>query len=278
MQSLEPIRISDAEFAKVRAFALDMAGISLSPAKKTLVVSRWSKRLAHHGLSSFGEYLKLLQDGRSGDELQISLDLLTTNETYFFREPKHFDFMRDRVLPGSKAGGPFRVWSAACSSGEEPYSIAMQLAAELSHSNWEVLGTDISMRVLQRARMGLYDTTRIEGIPPDYLRRFCLKGIGPYANKLLIDQALRQRLRFERVNLTETLPNFGQFDVIFLRNVMIYFDLDTKAKVVGRLLPYLKPGGYFLIGHCDTLHGIDHDLEPLGIAIYRKPAMPPRPA
>ncbi len=272
---MESIPISDAEFARVRAFALGMAGISLSSAKKNLVASRWSKRLAHHGLNNFGEYLRLIQDPRCGEELQISLDLLTTNETYFFREPKHFDFLRDQVLPGTKAGSPFRVWSAACSSGEEPYSIAMQLAAELNHSNWEVLGTDLSMRVLEHARMGLYDTTRIEGIPPEYLRRFCLKGTGPYANKLLIDQPLRRRLRFERVNLTETLPNFGQFDVIFLRNIMIYFDLDTKQKVVGRLLPYLKPGGHFLIGHCDTLHGIDHHLELMGNAIYRKPGASP---
>jgi chemotaxis protein methyltransferase CheR len=269
---MEPIGISDAEFARVQALAMELAGISLSSSKKTLVVSRWGKRLIHHGLRNYGEYLKLLTDGRAADELQISLDLLTTNETYFFREPKHFDFLRSRVLPAAKPGAAFRVWSAACSSGEEPYSIAMQLAAELKHPNWEVLGTDISSRVLKRAQTGLYDMSRTEGIPPDYLRRFCLKGTGPYADNLLIDRPLRERTRFGRVNLNETLPKLGQFDVIFLRNVMIYFDTDTKANVVSRLIPCLKPGGFFLIGHCDTLHGIPHNLEPVGIAIYRKPA------
>src|SRR5438270_892037 len=169
---MEPIGISDAEFARVQALAMELAGISLSAAKKTLVVSRWGKRLTHHGLRTFGEYLKLLADGRAADELQISLDLLTTNETYFFREPKHFDFLRRQVLPAAKPGVPFRVWSAACSSGEEPYSIAMQLAAELKHPDWNVLGTDISARVLERARAGLYEMSRIVGIPPDYLRRF----------------------------------------------------------------------------------------------------------
>jgi chemotaxis protein methyltransferase CheR len=251
---------------------MELAGISLSSSKKTLVVSRWGKRLAHHGLTNYGEYLKLIADSQSGEELQISLDLLTTNETYFFREQKHFDFLRNHVLPAVRSGHPFRIWSAACSSGEEPYSIAMQLAAELKHPNWEVLGTDISSRVLKRARTGLYEMSRIQGIPPDYLRRFCLKGTGPYADHLLIGRPLRERIRFERVNLNETLPKLGQFDVIFLRNVMIYFDTDTKAKVVSRLLPCLKPGGFFLIGHCDTLHGIAHNLEPLGIAIYRKAA------
>jgi chemotaxis protein methyltransferase CheR len=262
--------ISDVEFARVRAFAMEMAGISLGASKKSLVVSRWGKRLAHHGLSSYAEYLKLLAGSGSGEEGQIALDLLTTNETYFFREPKHFDFLRDQVLPAAQSDTPFRVWSAACSSGEEPYSIAMLLGAEFNHSNWEVLGTDISSRVLKKARTGVYDMTRTQGIPPDYLRRFCLKGTGPYADTLLIDRPLRARIRFDRVNLNDTLPQLGQFDVIFLRNVMIYFDTDTKAKVVSRLLPRLKPGGYFLIGHCDTLYGLTHNLEPLGISIYRK--------
>jgi chemotaxis protein methyltransferase CheR len=202
----------------------------------------------------------------------MSLDLLTTNETYFFREPKHFEFLRKQVLPAAKSGVPFRVWSAACSSGEEPYSIAMQLAAELKHPDWNVVGTDISSRVLDRARTGLYGMSRIQGIPPDYLRRFCLKGTGPYADNLRIDRPLRERVRFGRVNLNETLPKLGQFDVIFLRNVMIYFDADTKAKVVNRLIPCLKPGGFFLIGHCETLQGVPHNLEPFGIAIFRKPA------
>jgi chemotaxis protein methyltransferase CheR len=203
-------------------------------------------------------------------ERQISIDLLTTNETYFFREPKHFDFLRDAVLPHANPRDRFRVWSAACSSGEEPYSIAMLLADRLAHKDWEIVGTDLSSRVLDDARKGLYDAVRTQGIPAEYLRRFCLKGTGPYADKILVDRPLRERLQFRQVNLTETLPSLGLFDVIFLRNVMIYFDTPTKADVLARLLPCLKRGGYFLIGHSDTLSGVSHELETVKTAIFRK--------
>jgi chemotaxis protein methyltransferase CheR len=263
--------ITDAEFARVRSLAMKMAGISLPASKKTLVVSRWGKRLAFHHLESISDYLDLIGEERSAEELQISLDLLTTNETYFFREPKHFDFLRDEVFRKSKGADSIRVWSAACSTGEEPYSVAMQMAAELAHSNWEVVGSDISSRVLEAAQRGMFDSNRIEGIPPAYLQRFCLKGTGPYAGKLLVDKQLRARVRFERVNLNEPLPRLGLFDVILLRNVMIYFDMPTKARLIQRLIPCLKPGGYFLIGHCDSISGIPHPLELKQTAVYRKP-------
>jgi chemotaxis protein methyltransferase CheR len=148
----------------------------------------------------------------------------------------------------------------------------MLLAAELRHRNWEVLGTDISSRVLETARRALYDMARTEGIPREYLQRYCMKGTGPYAGKLLIEQALRDHVQFAQLNLNEALPAVGQFDVILLRNVMIYFDADTKARVVERLLPCLKAGGHFLIGHCDSLQGMTHDLKPLQTAVFRKSA------
>jgi chemotaxis protein methyltransferase CheR len=269
---MEQIAISEAEFAQVRAFALREAGISLSPAKQTLVMGRWNKRLLHHGLQSYSAYLQLINDQSQADERRISIDLLTTNETYFFREPKHFDFLRDSILPGAGTRERFRVWSAACSTGEEPYSIAMLLSDRLTHNNWEVLGTDLSSRVLESARQGLYDTVRTQGIPEDYLRRFCLKGTGPYTDKVLVDKPLRDRLQFSHLNLNETLPRLGLFDVVFLRNVMIYFDTPTKAAVVGRIANCLRPGGYLMIGHSDTLNGVAHALEPVKTAIFRKPA------
>jgi chemotaxis protein methyltransferase CheR len=267
---MHTFELTDAEFAKIRAFAMRAAGIHLSPAKKSLVMGRWNKRLVHHGLQSYHQYLNLIGEESEAEERQISIDLLTTNETYFFREPKHFEFLRDTVIPGQQSRERFRVWSAACSTGEEPYSIAMVMADRMSHDNWEVLGTDLSRRVLQTARQGLYDSTRTDGIPNDYLRRFCLKGTGPYANKLLVDQPIRERVQFRQVNLIETLPRAGLFDVIFLRNVMIYFDTPTKQAVVDRLLACLKPGGYFLIGHSDTLNGIPHALEMPKTAVFRK--------
>jgi chemotaxis protein methyltransferase CheR len=265
-----PVNITDAEFGKVRDWAMRSAGISISATKKALVVSRWGRRLAHHGLANFESYLKLLSSA-DGDEPQIALDLLTTNETYFFREPKHFDFLRATVLPAVKPGSRFRIWSAACSSGEEAYSIAMLLAAERPSCPWDVLGTDISSRVLATARAGLYDLTRAEQIPQDYLRRFCLNGVGPHAGKLLIERALRERIQFSRANLNEPMANFGQFDVIMLRNVMIYFDTKTKERVLRHLLPSLKIGGYFIIGHCDSLAGVGHSLTTCSTSVFRRP-------
>jgi chemotaxis protein methyltransferase CheR len=268
---MEQITISEAEFVQVRAFALREAGISLSPTKQSLVMGRWNKRLLHHGLGSYGAYLKLINDQAQSEERRISIDLLTTNETYFFREPKHFDFLRDSILPGVSARERFRVWSAACSTGEEPYSIAMLLSDRLAHHNWDLLGTDLSTRVLESARQGLYDTARTRDIPADYLRRFCLKGTGPYTDKVLIDEPLRERVQFSHVNLNETLPRLGLFDVVFLRNVMIYFEPPTKVAVVARIANCLRPGGYLIIGHSDTLNGVAHALQPVKTSIFRKP-------
>jgi chemotaxis protein methyltransferase CheR len=272
MLNVEPVNLSDAEFKRIRALAARLAGITIAPTKKALVVGRWGRRLTHHGFESYSAYLDLLESGQAGDELQISLDLLTTNETNFFREPKHFDFLRNDVLPKRSRGNPFRVWSAACSSGEEPYSVAMLLAAELPEAGWEVLGTDISSRVLETARLGLYDLARGKPIPADYLRRFCLRGTGPHAGQFLIDRSLRDRVRFARANLNEPLPDFGKFDVILLRNVLIYFDNDTKARVVSHLVPALRPGGVFIIGHCDTLTGVSHALTACSASVYMKPS------
>jgi len=268
----QAIPLSDAEFGEVRALAMRLAGISLNASKKALVVSRWSKRLAHHRFKSFREYLDYLGDRGSGQELQISLDLLTTNETYFFREPQHFEFLRTEVLPRLAPGAKVRMWSAACSSGEEPYSLAMLLQAELRHSNFDVVGSDISTRVLERAKRGQYAIAQAERIPAEYLRRFCLKGTGPQEGTLLIDRALCQRVQFQHVNLNEVLPQLGQFDVIVLRNVMIYFDTATKSSIVQRLIPQLRRGGYFIIGHCDTLHGVDHGLDVVKPSIFQRSA------
>ncbi len=266
----EPIPITDSEFAQVRDLAMRIAGISIATSKKALIVGRWSRRLHHHRLTSFKDYLALLSGSSAGEELQMALDLLTTNETNFFREPKHFDFVRTQVLPTLTPGNRFRAWSAACSSGEEPYSLAMLLADQLESRPWDVLGTDISSRVLDTARTGLYELARANPIPRDYLQRFCLKGNGPHTGQFLIDRAVRDRVQFARANLNERMPDFGQFDVIMLRNVMIYFDAPTKERVVRHLLPALKAGGYFIIGHCDTLAGVTHSLISVSPSVYRK--------
>lgn len=264
-------RLLDSEFTQFQGLLYRLAGISLSPAKKALVCGRLAKRIKHHRLDSYGEYFQLLTSGREPQELQIAIDLLTTNETYFFREPKHFEFLRSRVIPARRPGSTFRVWSAACSSGEEPYSIAMLLADCLREAPWEIVASDISTRVLERARSAHYAMERAEHIPQEYLRTFCLKGVGRQEGTFMIDKRLRSKIDFRQVNLNEQLPRLGEFDVIFLRNVMIYFQTETKRQVVARLLAKLRPGGVFIIGHSESLNGLTQGLQNIMPSIYRKP-------
>lgn len=267
---MSSIDIADHEFAQFQRFIFEAAGITLSDAKKPLVCGRLAKRLAHFRLDSFSAYFRLLTDGSAPDECQTAIDLLTTNETYFFREPKHFELVRAQALAARGRREPFRVWSAACSSGEEVYSLAMVLEDTLEHSPWEVLGTDISSRVLERARGGHYRTERTDHIPRDYLQRFCLKGQGSEAGTLLIERALRQKVLFAQLNLNTALPAVGMFDIIFLRNVMIYFSADTKRDVAARILHQLKPGGHLCIGHSETLNDISSAVRAIAPAIYVK--------
>jgi len=261
--------ISDREFVQFQRFILDAAGISMSSSKKALVSGRLSRRLQYLQLNSYGEYLRLLEDGEHRTEIQTAIDLLTTNETYFFREHKHFDLLRQLVSQAPRRAAPFRVWSAASSTGEEAYSIAMVLEDRRQGHPWEVLGSDISSRVLERARLGHYPMERARHIPADYLKRFCLKGKGIQEGTLLVDRELRRRVQFMPVNLNAPLPSLGMFDAIFLRNVMIYFNDATKREVVGRILGHLRPGGHFLIGHSETLNGVSDAVQALAPSIYQ---------
>jgi chemotaxis protein methyltransferase CheR len=265
--------ITDIEFARFQRFIYDAAGITLSPAKKALVCGRLSKRLAAHQLDTFGAYFELLSSGRSDAEVQTAVDLLTTNETYFFREPKHFELLRTLATQARGRPQSFRVWSAASSSGEECYSIAMVLAdcLDASRTAWDVVGSDISTRVLQRARTGHYPLERARNIPPALLKRYCLRGHGEQDGTLLVERSLRNRVNFAQVNLNTDLPRLGTFDVVFLRNVMIYFNGDTKRQVVARVLSLLKPGGHLFIGHSETLNDISTAVDQLAPSIYAKP-------
>ena len=263
--------ISDQEFALFQRLIYKIAGISLSDSKKVLLVGRLQKRLRHYQLENFNQYYRLLSSDEHPGELQVMVDLLTTNETYFFREPKHFDFLRQHILRGWRGERPFRVWSAASSSGEEAYTIAMVLADTLASKAWEIVGSDISTQVLDKARQGHYPMTRIDGIPRPFLSKFCRKGVRSQEDTFLINAELRARVNFLQVNLTQPVTaDVGLFDVIFLRNVMIYFDNDTKRRVVSHLLPHLRPGGHFIIGHSETLNGIVTSLNQVSPTIYRK--------
>jgi chemotaxis protein methyltransferase CheR len=264
--------ITEAEFARFQRFIFDAAGITLSSSKQALVSGRLGKRVAHHHVESFGDYFQLLSSGVHPDEVQMAVDLLTTNETYFFRENKHFDFLREQAQAARARSQPFRVWSAASSSGEEAYSIAMVLADCMESTPWEVLGTDISTKVLEQAARALYTMERARHIPPDCLRHYCRKGTGDYAGWLLVERELRQHVRFAQVNLNVALPEMGRFDVVFLRNVMIYFNDGTKRSVAARVVATIKPGGWFFVGHSETLTGLTDAVEQVAPSIYRKPA------
>lgn len=265
------VTLKEKEFTQFCDLIFRIAGITMTPSKKSLVTSRLAKRLAHHGLASYGDYFNMITGINGKAELQTAVDLLTTNETHFFREPKHFDFLRQQILQAAKSGKTLRIWSAACSTGEEPYSIAMLLDELAGNLPWEVVASDLNTQVLEQARSGLYSMDRMSEIPQYYLSNYCLRGTGSQEGKLLIGRKLRERVQFMQHNLTEPPPAMGQFDIIFLRNVLIYFNQDTKSKVVSRLLPLLRTGGYFLVGHSETLNGVTADLRLVQPAVYFKP-------
>lgn len=262
--------ITDQEFRKFQQLIYKIAGINMSPIKKPLVMGRLAKRLNHHGLSSYGDYYKLINSDNHPHELQMAVDLLTTNETYFFREPKHFDFLQRKILPTHPRSTSFRVWSAACSSGQEPYSIAMVLENSLGESSWEIVASDLSSRILDKARKGHYMLEQAGHIPKEFLKKYCLRGVGPQEGTFIIDKKLRNRIDFSQINLNEEFSSLEQMDLIFLRNVMIYFNPETKRKVVTKIAGLLKPGGYLFIGHSESLNGIYDDFITIAPAIYRK--------
>ena len=261
--------ISDDEFSRFQRLLHDTAGIFLPPAKKVLVAGRLNKRLRHFGLKSYGDYYRMITSGDHPKEFQVMLDCLTTNETYFFSEPAHFEFLRGH-LRSWQGEEPFRILSAACSSGEEVYTLAMVLAETLKSKQWEIIGSDINMEVLRQARQGLYPMERSSGIDRSLLSKYCLKGVRSQEGYFLIDEKLKRRVKFRQVNLKQPLSGVGRFDVIFLRNVMIYFDPKTKKDVVDRIAQALKPGGYFFISHSESLHGISDRLKMVRPSIFQR--------
>ena len=260
------IAITDAEYARFQVFVREATGINLTEVKKALVVARLGSRVRDRNARSFAKYYKIITDPAEVTEFQTAIDLITTNETSFFREPAHFEMLKEFAR---YSHGPFRVWSAASSSGEEAYSIAMSLADALGSGEWDVLGTDISTRVLDRARRGLYPLERSASIPKDCLHRYCLKGKDTYEGMFLIGKQLRERTRFLQVNLCRPLPELGRFDVIFLRNILIYFELEQKRAVVESLVKVMKPGALLITGHSESLNGVTDRVASIRPTVYR---------
>ncbi|MBC3863548.1 SAM-dependent methyltransferase [Undibacterium jejuense] len=267
LRGIQPLKKN--EFEWISRFMYDRTGITLNDGKQALVMGRLDKRLRKRGLTAYGDYFALLGLPGFEDETTVAIDLLTTNETYFFREPKHFDFLQKVIFPQYAKQRGLRIWSAASSSGEEAYTIAMMLAEYFPGDGWEIIGSDISTQVLEKASRALYPMSAADKIPPSLLKKYCLKGRDEFEDFFLIDSALRSRVRFLPVNLIEPLPDVGLLDVIFLRNVMIYFDQETKQKLVQRLVEKLRPGGYLFISHSETLNGMKTALKLVNPSIYR---------
>lgn len=261
--------LHDAEFRTFQKIIFQEAGIDLNEGKKLLVQSRLARQLIQYGFDNYVDYLRLVQINPA--ERTEMVNLITTNETYFFREIEHFEFIQHELLPSYPRKNKFRVWSAASSVGAEAYSTAMILDKNLPKLNWEIVGTDINTDVIKIAKIGLYPESWVDKIPMDMRKEYCLKGRGEQEGKFLIDRTLVSNLRFEQANLLDLKGNFGYFDLIFLRNVLIYFDNTTKQKVVDNVLKYLVPGGYFFISHTENLNMLNIDsLERVKTAIYRK--------
>lgn len=249
------MHISQTSFNHIREYVYRTAGITIGAEKSAMVTSRLWRRLEITGCNSYETYLAFVASNEGVEERCLMLDLLTTNETYFFREPAHFKRLSQQILPQVKSR-PVRVWCAAASTGEEPYSLAMVLADHLGLNNWELLATDISRKALAQAERGLYRMERLEQMPQAYLKQYCLRGVDEYQGQLAIHPQLRSQVKFSQHNLLHPLVGHEKFDVIFLRNVLIYFDQPTKQLVLDRLLQNLRPDGWLILGHCESLMGL----------------------
>jgi len=262
---------TDEEFYKFQKLILDKIGIFLPLTKKSLLANRLWKRLNANKIESYHDYYCLIVSKKGQAELNIALELVTTNETYFFREEKHFEYMAEHILPQFKTNNKIRIWSAAASTGEEPYSIAMQLADRCTAS-WDLLCSDVNSTVIKHAKAGIYPESRTENIPKNYLRRFCRKGVGPQDGYVRVISELRSQVEFFTLNLNNDIAlDIGKFDVVFLRNILIYFETDTKAKVLERIAKKMNPNSILFIGHSESLQGIDTPFISVKPAIYRLP-------
>lgn len=264
--------LADRTFGGIAELMHGAVGLSFSAAKKALVASRLAPRIQRLGLAGFDDYLKLISSGRDPDEFQMAVDLLTTNETYFFREAAHFDLLEREFGRGAKRS--VAAWSAASSFGDEAYSIAMvlsdlQLQGRIG-DDWSVLGTDISDRVLRAAVEAIYPEERLRHVSPTRLKRYCLRGEGDFEGLSQVQPRLTDHVRFGQMNLCEPIDDVGPFDVVFLRNVLIYFDPPTKREVVDRVLTQLRPGGLFFIGMAEGRVACETPLEPLATGAFRK--------
>ena len=268
----------DCDFEFIRGLVYERSRISLSVDKRELVSARLGKRLRATNIPTVEAYCRLLKSPDAADELSNLIDAISTNHTFFFRENAHFEFLQKTIVPEMKARNAkerwprFRVWSAASSSGEEPYSIAITLAECLKDWPWQIEATDISHRILAKAKAAIYKEDTIEKMDPALVKAWFQRGFGPQEGNFRVKPELRAQVTFRQLNLLDGEPPFRDpFHVIFCRNVMIYFDRPTQEELVNKLCRLLVPGGYLLVGHAESLTAIKHPLQTIKPATYRKP-------
>jgi chemotaxis protein methyltransferase CheR len=269
--------LSDSDFFRFCQLVHQHAGIHLTSQKKELVRARLMKILRQRGLSTFRDYYDQLMQDTSGAEIMGFLDALSTNQTAFWREPKHFEYLVAEILPTWTAERRTllkkNIWSAGCSSGEEPYTLALLMVDAFPRedlSQVKIHASDISTQVLARAERGIYPINRVEPLPPEWRRRFFQRGVGDRQGFVRVKPEVRGLVNFFRFNLMEPLPFRENMDIIFCRNVMIYFEKETQIKLVNKFYQCLKPGGYLFIGHSESLCNHQHQFNYVKPTIYRK--------
>lgn len=268
-----PLTLTATEFATIATMAREEFGLELGAGKEQLVAARIGKVARKLGFRAFRDYYEYVTGDRSGEALIQLIDALTTNHTSFFRERAHFDFLVREILVTQRGRNSMWIWSAACSTGEEPYSIALTAREALgadSRALPRILATDISTRALGTACRGIYSAERFHGEPAQWLRKYLLRGEGKWEGHYRMRPEVVGMVTFDRLNLIEPMPEMGPFAVIFCRNVMIYFSRATQQQLVSKLASRLEPGGYLFVGHSEGLTGIQHDLQQIQPAIYRK--------
>jgi chemotaxis protein methyltransferase CheR len=261
--------LTQSAFRELQALFLAASGIQLTESKRAMMEARLRSRVEALGLRDFDAYCAHIRASYNAEERQRAIDLLTTNETYFFREPVHFQVLAE-VLAQLPKTQPVRVWSAACSSGEEAFSIGMTILDKAPWLNWEVRASDLSERMLECGRRGVFPLQRLEHMPPTYLKRFALRGTRENEGSFRVADDVRRRVRFIQHNLLEDVPTLGSFDVIFVRNVLIYFDNERKQKILKLILKRLRPAGVLFLGLAESLQGQDLPLVRISNSVYRK--------
>jgi len=274
-------KLSDRDFDALSAIIQDECGIKMPLTKKVMLEARLRKRLRALKMKTFKEYCEFLFEPEGmAQELVSMIDVVTTNKTDFFREPSHFEFMTRRAISelvrssGAGLKRPFSIWSAGCSTGEEPYTIAMvmeEFALQVPDFDYVVLATDISTRVLEKAKMGIYEEGKVADIPDRMKKKYLLRSKDRNRKQVRIVPELRNSIRFGRLNFME--EDFGMkedMDMVFCRNVIIYFNRVTQERFLVKLVRHLAPGGYLFVGHSETLHGMDLPLKPVMPSIYKK--------